>query len=350
MRHLPYGRPVRALPERDAAAVAATTAELAALEDAEPFPPHFLRRLSRLVRSLDSTYCELDRARERTLFMAWWACGDAWSGVWDTGENEAYWRLRRQHPVCSYRERANDWTTTRKVSDFDTPREFHRTEIWNELYRDDHIADWIDVGLRSPGQTTRMFLFTRDRGHFDERDRLVLDLLQPHLQQRYDRTRLAAEAADALASLGDDDDDPHHVVLCSGEGVIEFASPRARRLLQAYLGCTNGHLPNAVLHRLRHRSAPVTVNRDGSRLTLRAAPAAGLLVLLLGEDDLRLHRLTARQRTILTHVARGLTDPEIARALGIAPATVGKHLEQIFERLGVHTRTAAAAVVTSSGH
>jgi DNA-binding NarL/FixJ family response regulator len=89
----------------------------------------------------------------------------------------------------------------------------------------------------------------------------------------------------------------------------------------------------------------VTVEREGRRLTLRAVRSDGLLVVLLGEDDVRLDRLTFRQRMILEHVAGGQTDAEIAAELRIAPATVNKHLERIYARLGVHTRTAAAAIV-----
>ncbi len=63
---------------------------------------------------------------------------------------------------------------------------------------------------------------------------------------------------------------------------------------------------------------------------------------------MRLDRLTPRQRTILERIARGETDAQIAAAIGIAAATVNKHLEQIYRRLGVHTRTAAAAVTSRS--
>jgi DNA-binding CsgD family transcriptional regulator len=334
---------VHALPERDVAALAATTAELASLEDAEAFPPHVLHRLSRLVASDWTTYCELDRARERTLFMAWWACGDAWSGAWRDDEDEAFWRLRHQHPTCGYRERANEWTTARMISDFTTLKRFRRTEIWDKLYRDDHVVDWIDVGLRPSGRRTRMFLFARDHGCYDERDRLVLDLLQPHLQQRYQRVQVAAEAAGALVSLAEQADDPGRVVLCSRGGVIEFASPPARLLLARYLG-GGGRVPGHVLRGLASGQA-LAVQRDGRRLTLRGVLSAGLFVLLLGEEDLRLDRLTPRQRAILAHVARGETDAQIGEALGIAAATVNKHLERIYERLGVHTRTAAAALL-----
>jgi len=42
-------------------------------------------------------------------------------------------------------------------------------------------------------------------------------------------------------------------------------------------------------------------------------------------------------------VARGKTNPEIARLLWLAPSTVGKHLENVYAKLGVKTRTAAVA-------
>ena len=53
--------------------------------------------------------------------------------------------------------------------------------------------------------------------------------------------------------------------------------------------------------------------------------------------------LTAREREVLEWVARGKTNAEIARTLWLAPSTVGKHLEHIYAKLGVRTRTAAVA-------
>ena len=52
-------------------------------------------------------------------------------------------------------------------------------------------------------------------------------------------------------------------------------------------------------------------------------------------------RLTPREREILGWVMRGKTNHEIAEGLWIAPGTVRKHLEHVFAKLGVHTRTAA---------
>jgi DNA-binding CsgD family transcriptional regulator len=51
--------------------------------------------------------------------------------------------------------------------------------------------------------------------------------------------------------------------------------------------------------------------------------------------------LTARQRQLLRLVAGGDTNGQIARRLSISEPTVRKHLENIFERLGVTSRTAA---------
>lgn len=59
-------------------------------------------------------------------------------------------------------------------------------------------------------------------------------------------------------------------------------------------------------------------------------------------DD-RIAALTARERTLLALVAHGLTNKEIAGELGIATATVKKHLEHVYAKLGVRTRTAALA-------
>ena len=46
---------------------------------------------------------------------------------------------------------------------------------------------------------------------------------------------------------------------------------------------------------------------------------------------------------MLELVAKGQTNAEVAARLVISRATVRTHLENIFEKLGVHTRTAAAA-------
>jgi DNA-binding CsgD family transcriptional regulator len=51
--------------------------------------------------------------------------------------------------------------------------------------------------------------------------------------------------------------------------------------------------------------------------------------------------LTPRERGVLQWVAAGKTDRDIAAILGISPRTVHKHLQRVYEKLGVETRTAA---------
>jgi DNA-binding CsgD family transcriptional regulator len=53
--------------------------------------------------------------------------------------------------------------------------------------------------------------------------------------------------------------------------------------------------------------------------------------------------LTPRQAEVLHWIAEGKTNTEIATILGCSVETVKNHVKQIFQRLGVHTRTAAAA-------
>ena len=56
--------------------------------------------------------------------------------------------------------------------------------------------------------------------------------------------------------------------------------------------------------------------------------------------------LTPRQAEVLLWVAQGKTNKEIGSILGISADTVHKHLEQVFAKLGVETRTAAALRAT----
>jgi DNA-binding CsgD family transcriptional regulator len=71
----------------------------------------------------------------------------------------------------------------------------------------------------------------------------------------------------------------------------------------------------------------VTVERAGDSLLL--------------EEATDVASLTAREREILTWVAHGKTNPEIASILWVAPSTIRKHLENVYAKLGVSSRTAA---------
>ena len=73
------------------------------------------------------------------------------------------------------------------------------------------------------------------------------------------------------------------------------------------------------------------------------------LVVLREENDataidslIAAFRLTQREAEVLYWVTLGKTSKDIGDILGSSPRTVNKHLEHVFEKLGVETRTAAA--------
>ena len=72
------------------------------------------------------------------------------------------------------------------------------------------------------------------------------------------------------------------------------------------------------------------VARSSAGIASEAATSAGLA-------------LTVREAEVMAWVARGKTNRDVAEILGMSPRTVNKHLEHIYEKLGVETRTAAAA-------
>ncbi len=68
-------------------------------------------------------------------------------------------------------------------------------------------------------------------------------------------------------------------------------------------------------------------------------------------DRLRRHfALTGREAEVLLWIARGKSNKDISTVLGISPRTVNKHLEQIFEKLGVENRASAAALTIQALH
>jgi DNA-binding NarL/FixJ family response regulator len=60
--------------------------------------------------------------------------------------------------------------------------------------------------------------------------------------------------------------------------------------------------------------------------------------------------LTARQWELLRLVAVGLSNADIAQQLFLSEHTVRKHLENIYQRLSVSSRTAAVARAFQAGY
>lgn len=85
-----------------------------------------------------------------------------------------------------------------------------------------------------------------------------------------------------------------------------------------------------------------TFDRDAFRRTVEAIQEAQISASELSD-------LTDRETEVLSLLARGMTNKEIADILFISTNTVKRHLKSIFEKLDVHTRSAAAAIAVSAG-
>jgi DNA-binding CsgD family transcriptional regulator len=229
-----------------------------------------------------------------------------------------------------------------KFSDVVSGRELCRTPTYNLVLEPLGLKDCLEVRLRieSPHRIAR-FGFDRLGRDFTARDRAVLDALNLHLVQllRAGDARRRLRAALALH-----ESTRAAVVLLEADGRVEFASSAARELLERYFGEPGAQLPAPLASWLRERRRGATsepLRIDVGDRSLRVEPVDGALLL---EEQRRVPRLTAREREILDLVAEGRTNAEIAERLWVSPGTVRRHLENIYAKLGVHTRTAAVAL------
>ena len=248
--------------------------------------------------------------------------------------------LLEEHPLCLRQQEGHFGAV--KLSDFLTRRELHGTWVYDNFLAPFHTEYELEVPLPSPLWHTKTFLFGRGGGRdFTERDRLLLDLLQPHLARIWLAARTHRLLSSALAELDRvDEHNPRGVILLGLGGEIEFASPPSERLLREFFPARSGELlPAALAEWLESGDAKPLIRRRGE-WQLRVEQADGAL--LLEERHERIE-LTTREREVLAWVARGKANAEIAGLLWLAPSTVGKHLENVYTKLGVSTRTAAVA-------
>jgi DNA-binding NarL/FixJ family response regulator len=117
-----------------------------------------------------------------------------------------------------------------------------------------------------------------------------------------------------------------------------LATPAALAAVeQGVHGCVQRDAPAATWHK-----AIATVHAGETWIPrwLMAEALADLKQLLPAglPAKLNLERLTERQCEIVRWVAKGLSNKEIGQRLQISPTTVKTHLQNIFERVGVHGR------------
>jgi DNA-binding NarL/FixJ family response regulator len=152
------------------------------------------------------------------------------------------------------------------------------------------------------------------------------------------------------------------------DGRLVWQTALARQILQAHFDDWDGRrAPTPLLAWLQREAsrlgavegpiqpAPsLELEAQGRRLrfTLHEATGDGEWLLVLREADdaavvealMLAFRLTTREAEVLYWVGKGKTNKDIGDILGSSPATVKKHLEHVYEKLGVETRTAAVSV------
>ena len=189
------------------------------------------------------------------------------------------------------------------------------------------------------------------------RPREVLARIAAHMQA----ARMTRQARTALDAHGQ-----ATIAVDSTTGRLVWQTPLARELLERFdLGRGPlapiellGWLASAASEMAAGREAVVlSMPRAGRRLvcTAHERTAEGeWLVVMREESDAAVveglsaaFRLTAREAEVLHWVIKGKTNRDIGDILGLSPRTVHKHLEHVFEKLGVETRTAAAAMAIS---
>jgi DNA-binding NarL/FixJ family response regulator len=179
-----------------------------------------------------------------------------------------------------------------------------------------------------------------------------------------DDVTVVAEAGDAASAVDQAVALRPDVVLLDlrmpgGDGVSALRSLRAQGLSCRVLILTSFTGPDAVLPAMR-AGADGYVYKDIDPAALitaiRAVHQGHVLVhpdvarrLAATDSAVRSSHLTARERDVLTEIARGSSNREIARALGVSEKTVKTHVSAILTKLGVADRTQAALHAVRAG-
>ena len=198
-------------------------------------------------------------------------------------------------------------------------------------------GDRLSIQIDAPGWTG--FVFDRCESRFHRREHELARVLQIHLGQLWAEGARRHRLRAALAVL--EHEDGAGVLLLGVGGTVEFASTSAQRLVRDHYGASTDRLPFQVEEwYLNDRARPLTLPGKRTNLIIEAVSASALL---LHEQPSGIELLTHREREVMRCVAAGLSNPEIGQRLWIEPATVRKHLEHIYDKLGVRSRTAALA-------
>lgn len=349
--------------QRDLRALLEFLQQSYAIQDLSSFKRHVLSGLQNLVPSEINAYNEVNlRTQHNEVFY------DRPEVMSLPHGDQIFDRHIPEHPLIAYSKRSRGHGAV-KISDFLSAKQFHRLGLYNEFFRRIGIEDQMVMSLPSPRPVVIGIALNRSRRSFSERDRLLLNLAQPHLLQACQNaeawTRLNSEFrlmrnAPAAANTA--------VIVVSSTGKVQTTTAQARSLIAKYFPdrfAPPEGIPDLLERWIKRQRAllagspdppparrPLIIEHDGKCLVVRLSSNASQSFLLLDEvattlqvSTLQTFGLTRREAEVLAWVAQGKTNIDVADILGASPRTVQKHLERIFQKLGVETRTAAAAKV-----
>ncbi|MDQ3619341.1 MAG: LuxR C-terminal-related transcriptional regulator [Actinomycetota bacterium] len=318
--------------KNDLAAVSGFVRDAQLIQGPAPFRRELLDRMAQMFRCDYTAYNELDIARRAVI---------SYVGCSEEGEDTA------GPPIA-----AADWDQL--VAGLVVDRDYERDGIVtsSDIYpreqrvafqvgpsyaAEDGIVDTMCARLGPPG--ARFVLSSRDRD-FNARDRWLMHELQPHLFGLWHRATMSRRLAAAHAALDQGEGDG--VILVDPHGEIEFANAAAERLVGSHLGVPPAPLPAEIATwRENGHVDPLAITTADSTLVVQAMDGGSTL--LLRGQPAGVALLTRREREVMRGVAAGLSNHEIGRRLWIEVPTVRKHLEHVFAKLGVKSRTGAVA-------
>lgn len=341
VRHISAARGAR-LSATDLRAVLGFVARISEAAGPDELAEETLRGLGGLVRCDYASYVETNPRAGRAVALT--EPGEAMVA----GAPEALARNLAEHPIVQHYA-ATGSARALKMSDFLTHRQFVRTRLYDELFGPAETDYLLAARLPTAQGLVVGFSLHRRARDFSERDRAVLDVLQPHLVQAYERSLLRS-TVDSLA--GSAHGDGREVVALGRDGARLWGSPGADGCLERHFGPLGqeGELPRPVRAWIAAGCrSPLLVATGSLRLridSLGRRPAALLLTERPSAPDvaaLRRLGLSRREAQVLSLAAEGRSNAEVAQRLSVGAGTVKRHLENVYAKLGVHSRTAAAA-------
>lgn len=272
------------------------------------------------------------------------------------GALEVFGTLVLQNPLAAHYARTGDSQALR-MSDFISARKLHALELYDLVYR--HIDTEYQLAFTVPaaGQMIGVTV-SRCSRDFSDRELALFEALRGIVVSAYNSLHDRAHLDVLLRGLEEVDEGLSAVVLVEASGVLVAAHGRAERLLheishdQATIDALGGW---ARLQRRRLGSSEsLTLGTVAGALDaryIRGSPGNldALVLRLLPSRQaqaLRVLGLTARQADVLQLVWEGHANAQIALALAISEHTVRHHLEDIYRRLNVSSRAAAAKHAT----